>query len=88
MQSNWNCNAFQKVSHFPSCFVVSWCQVLITTATLCAGETSDGLYASVHVRSGQQQSSEEYKAIYDFEAQVSRRSNQSSGFSYASKIVP
>lgn len=44
--------------------------VLIVAATLCAEETSDGVYASVHGCSGQQLSNEQYKVVYDFEAQV------------------
>lgn len=44
--------------------------VLIVAATLCAEETSDGVYASVHGSSGQQLINEQYKVVYDFEAQV------------------
>lgn len=50
--------------------------MLTSSATLCAEESSDGLYASVHVQSRQQAHSEEYKAVYDFEAQVSCRSTR------------
>lgn len=44
--------------------------VLIVAATVCAEETSDGVYASVRGYSGQQLSNEQYKVVYDFEAQV------------------
>lgn len=44
--------------------------VLIVAVTLCVEETADGVYASVHGSSWQQLSNEQYKVVYDFEAQV------------------
>lgn len=45
--------------------------VLITPTILSTAETPEGLYASIPGFQGLQLSSEQYKAVYDYEAQVS-----------------
>lgn len=79
-------NLIGEESHFPRCFVPLW-RLLLISATLSAEESSDGLYASVHVHSRQQIHSEEYKAVYDFEAQVPCRSTRPVNLFCAWKVV-
>lgn len=62
-------NGMGEKSHVACGFTLTE-PVLTVAATLCAEETSDGVYASVHGCLGQQLSNEQYKVVYDFEAQV------------------